>query len=187
MKPTLLVFAGSNRQGSVNKKLAQQASQTAQRLGFEATYIDLKDYPIPLYDGDLEKEEGIPQEARALETLIKQHDAIIIASPEYNGAFTPLLKNTIDWVTRVDTGVLKPKVVGLMSASPGKGGGTRCLTLVRMWLESMRVKIANTTFSVPQAMQAFDGDTLEAAKQAELEQFISHVVETVQERPPVAV
>ena len=187
MKPAILVFAGSSREDSVNKRLAKQASQTAEKLGFPANFVDLKDYVMPLYDGDIEKEQGVPENAKKLEALIKQHDAIIIASPEYNGAFTPLLKNTIDWLTRVEMGVLKPKVIGLMSASPGKGGGARCLILVRMWLESMHVKVANETFSVPQAMHAFNDGALEESKQTELEQFINHVAETVQEKQLVAV
>lgn len=178
MKPSILVFAGSSRQDSVNKRLAQQASNTAQKLGFESDFIDLKDYPMPLYNGDLEQAEGIPESAQNLETLIKKYDIVIIASPEYNGGFTALLKNTIDWTSRVDKGFLKEKTIGLMSATPGPGGGARVLALLRTWFESMRLSVAPEVFSLPKMMEAFGADGLEVGKQGELEQFISDVVKS---------
>lgn len=186
MNPSILFFAGSSRAESIHKKLARQAATTARQLGYESRFLDLKDYPLPLYDGDLEAEQGVPAQAAALEAVIRRHDAVVIASPEYNGAFTPLLKNSIDWVTRVDKGVLKPKTVGLMSASPGRGGGARGLALARAWLESMRVEVADDPFSLPLAAQAFTAEGLTRDKAAELERFVERVARTAAARQRLA-
>ena len=175
MKPSMLVFAGSSRQHSLNKRLAQRASATAQKLGFKADFIDLKDYPMPLYDGDLEQAQGIPEKARELEALIQNYDVVIIASPEYNGAFTPLLKNTIDWVSRIDMAFLKSKTIALMSVTPGGGGGARGLALLRAWLENMRLSVVSETFTLPKAREAFVEGGLVGEKGAELEQFVANV------------
>jgi len=186
MKPSILIFAGSNRQDSINKKLAQIATQTAEQLGFKASFIDLKDYPMPLYDGDIEQNQGIPETAHKLEALIKTHDAIIIASPEYNGAFTPLLKNTIDWMSRINMMFLQSKVIGLMSASPSPSGGARSLALVRNWFENMRLNPTSESYSLAEAMNAFENDKLKEAQQAKLEQFLLHVAQTVEEQSLVS-
>ena len=102
MKPKILVFAGSTRNHSINKQLAQIAAAKANELGGEGVLIDLADYEMPLYHGDVERDDGIPDAARRFAELVSDADGIVIASPEYNGAYSPLLKNTIDWVTRVD-------------------------------------------------------------------------------------
>ncbi|UCH25849.1 MAG: NAD(P)H-dependent oxidoreductase [Trueperaceae bacterium] len=186
-KPSILIFAGSNRAGSVNKKLARQTSSVAEQLGIDARLIDLKDYPMPLYDGDLEQEHGVPASAEAFAELIKEHDGVIIASPEYNGAFTPLLKNTIDWATRIDKGVLAGKMIGLMSATPGRGGGKRGLKLLHDWLANMRLSIIPEPFSLPQALQAFGEDgTLAPEHQAGLEAFVGQWLQAVSREEAVA-
>ncbi len=120
------------------------------------------------------------------EALIKNHDAIIIASREYNGAFTPLLKNTIDWMSRINMKFLQSKVTGLMSASPSPSGGSRSLALVRNWFENMRLNLTTQSYSLAEAMNAFEDDKLEAIQQAKLEQFILHVTETVKQQQLVA-
>ena len=97
----LLFFAGSTREGSYNRKLAALAHHIAEANGIEAVLVDLKDYPMPIYNGDLEAKEGPPERARAFKALLEEYQGVFIASPEYNSSVTPLLKNTLDWVTRV--------------------------------------------------------------------------------------
>ncbi|MBZ0249030.1 MAG: NAD(P)H-dependent oxidoreductase, partial [Burkholderiales bacterium] len=124
----ILVFAGSARRDSLNKKLAREAARFAREAGAEATFVDLDDYPIPLYHGDLEAAEGMPENARKLRALFLAHDALLVASPENNSSVTALLKNTIDWLSRDlgegrgdDSGLApwRGKVAGLLAASPG--------------------------------------------------------------------
>src|SRR5947199_9822957 len=124
----VLVFAGSTRKGSFNKKLASIAAEDARAAGAEVTHIDLRDLPIPLYDGDLEATEGIPPNGRKLKDLMLSHDAFLIASPEYNSSITGVLKNAIDWASRQSANeqpleCFTGQVVGLCSASPGGLGG----------------------------------------------------------------
>ncbi len=187
MDPSILIFSGSTRTNSINKWLARQATETARRMGIKASFIDLKDYPMPLYNGDLEQEKGIPENAKALKELLKKYNGIIIASPEYNGAFTPLLKNTIDWVTRVERYAFTNKTIGLMSATPGKSGGVRGLKLLRLWLEHMRLTVAGNQFSLPQAPQAIsENGTLVEDQQVKLVEFIKHVSQAIGEQQPIA-
>ncbi len=187
MRPSILVFAGSARATSVNKRLARQAATTARQMGQEAIFIDLNDFPMPLYDGDLERKQGVPEQAQSLATLIEQHDILLLASPEYNGAFTSLLKNSIDWVSRASRRPLAGKVVGLMSATPGPGGGSRGLALLRRWLENMRATVPEASFSLPRAGEAFQDDgTLPPPLQAELKSFVQGVVQTKAEQQRTA-
>ena len=127
MKPKILVFAGSARNNSINKQLAQIAAATADELGAEGIFVDLADYEMPLYDGDLEL-DGIPEAAHRFAEVAAEADGIVIVSPEYNGAYSPLLKNTIDWATRVDRRLFA-KPTGLISGSPGRMGGQRGLAI----------------------------------------------------------
>src|SRR3990167_4033042 len=134
--PAILVFAGSARRESLNKKLARTAADSARTTGAEVTLLDLRDYPIPLYDGDLEAESGVPENARALRRLMAIHHGLIVVSPEYNGFITPLLKNTLDWISRPDGAedgltLYRDKVALVLSASPGALGGLRSLQLIR--------------------------------------------------------
>jgi chromate reductase, NAD(P)H dehydrogenase (quinone) len=108
----LLFFAGSSREGSWNKKLARLGAQIADANGIPATFADLGDYPMPLYDGDIETKDGIPDNARKLKALFEAHHGVFIASPEYNASMTPLLKNTLDWVSRVKDEGEAPGSVG---------------------------------------------------------------------------
>lgn len=139
----LLFLAGSARKNSANKQLAQAAAKIAQDQGAEATFVDLADYEMPLYHQDLEAEKGLPEAAKRLKEVFAQHDGVFIASPEYNGAFTPLLKNTLDWVSRKETpeegflSAYQGKVFALGCASPGAAGGTRGLILLRGMLTNM--------------------------------------------------
>jgi len=99
--PKILVFAGSIRTGSYNERLAALAAKELALTGAEVTRISLEDYPLPIYDGDGEAKSGVPAHARSLKRMMAEHSGVFIASPEYNASVTPLLKNTIDWISRV--------------------------------------------------------------------------------------
>ncbi|MEQ9639644.1 MAG: NAD(P)H-dependent oxidoreductase [Alphaproteobacteria bacterium] len=159
----ILAFAGSARRDSFNKKLIKIAAEGASAAGAEVTLIDLADYPMPIYDGDLEVGEGLPENAAKLRALFGSHDALLIASPEYNSSISPLLKNTIDWVSRPtkDDGQLKyfiGKVAGLVSASPGGLGGLRGLVHVRAILGNIQVTVIPQQAAIGGAGGAFDDD-----------------------------
>ena len=130
-RPKILVFAGSAREASLNKKLARAAAKAIDENGGEATFIDLRDYPMPIYEGDLEAREGMPPFARKLRELFVSHPALLIVSPENNGTIPSLLKNAIDWLSRDVDGKsgLEPyrgKVIALMSASPPTNATPAC-------------------------------------------------------------
>lgn len=159
----LLFFAGSAREKSVNKRLARLAHSIAEANGIAATFADLGDYDMPVYHGDLEAREGPPENARKLKALMKQHTGIFIACPEYNASITPLLKNSIDWVSHVrDEGekpleVFRTRVFALGSSSPGGMGGLRGLTTVRSVLElGLGALVLPDQFAVPKALDAYD-------------------------------
>lgn len=101
--PKILAFAGSIRKDSWNKKLIKIAARGAEEAGATVTVIDLSDYPMPMFNQDLEAEKGLPDSAGKFKRLMMEHDAFMIASPEYNSAFTPLLKNVIDWASRTES------------------------------------------------------------------------------------
>lgn len=161
MKPKILAFAGSVRKESFNKKVLNTAAAAAREAGAEVTVIDLKDYPLPLFDQDLEAEKGAPENSLKLKKLFKEHSALLIASPEYNSSITPLLKNTIDWVSR-QTGDEKSlecfagKTAAILSASPGGLGGLRGLVHLRAILGNIQVLVIPEQTAVSQASQAFD-------------------------------
>lgn len=159
----LLFFAGSARDASYNKRLARLGAEIAEANGITATFADLGDYPMPLYDADLQALEGIPENAYKFEALMKVHTGIFIACPEYNASITPLLKNTLDWVSRVRIegeeamAVYKTRVFALGSVSPGGMGGLRGLNTVRTTLElGLGALVLPGQFAVPKAAEAFE-------------------------------
>jgi NAD(P)H-dependent FMN reductase len=161
----LLFFAGSTREGSYNKKLALLARHIAEANGIEAVFVDLKDYPMPIYDGDLEAAEGPPERARAFKALLGEYGGVFIASPEYNSSVTPLLKNTLDWVTRVrakgESGleVFQTRVFAIGGASPGYYGGMRSLLHLRQILAvGTGAPVIPQQVAVPRAASAFEED-----------------------------
>jgi len=159
--PRILAFAGSARKDSSNKKLVRVAAQAAEEAGAEVNLIDLAEYPMPLYDGDSEAEQGLPANAAKLKQLFLENDGLLIAAPEYNSSITPLLKNTIDWVSRPAEGegslaAYKDKVAMLMAASPGGLGGLRGLVHVRSILQNIGVIVLPDQRAVSGAMSAFD-------------------------------
>lgn len=159
--PRILAFAGSLRTGSYNKKLARVAAAAAREAGAEVTFLDLKEYPLPIYDEDIEREEGLSENALALKELFKAHDGFIITSPEYNSSFSAALKNTIDWVSRPvpEEAPLLPfrgKTTLLLSASPGALGGLRGLVQVRALLGNIGVLVLPDQLAIGRAFEAFD-------------------------------
>jgi len=144
----------------------------AKKAGAEVIYVDLKDYPLAVYDGDVEAEQGIPENARKLKELMMQCQGFLIASPEYNSSISGALKNAIDWASRQapDEGPLacyKGKVAGIMAASPGALGGLRGLVTVRSILENIGVIVVPDQVAVAQASAAFkeDGSLQDEKKQ----------------------
>ncbi|MBW4622211.1 MAG: NAD(P)H-dependent oxidoreductase [Cyanosarcina radialis HA8281-LM2] len=157
----ILAFAGSARQDSWNKKLVKIAVEGAKAAGAEVTYLDFRDLPLPLYDGDLEEAKGLPDNARQLKALMKAHQGFLIACPEYNSSITPLLKNAIDWASRPEPNepplaCFQGKVAALMSASPGALGGLRGLVHVRSILGNIGVLVLPDQKAISNAYQAFD-------------------------------
>ena len=162
---SLLFFAGSTRKESHNKKLAQLGRHIAEANGIAATFADLSDYDMPIYNGDLEATEGPPERAKAFATLLHDHDGIFIASPEYNSSVTPLLKNTLDWVSRVKVDdwsgieVYRTRVFAISGASPGYYGGMRSLLTLRQILEvGLGATVVPQQLALPRAMNAFEAD-----------------------------
>ena len=175
----ILAFSGSLRAGSYNQKLVKIAAAAAEEAGAEVTVISLADFPMPLFDEDLEEKEGKPQKAKELKQLFRENDALLIASPEYNSMISAALKNAIDWVSRADSDDEKPlsviagKTAAILSASPGGYGGARSLGFLRPFLENVKVTVIAEQFSLPTAHEAFaeDGSLLNseyAAKVSEI-------------------
>ncbi len=172
----ILAFAGSTRTESWNKKLIRLGAEAARRAGAEATLLDLRDLPLPLYDGDLEAREGLPENAKKLKRLFLEHAGLLISAPEYNSSITGVLKNAIDWVSRSAPGeaplaCYEGKVAGLLAASPGQLGGLRGLVHLRSILENIRVIVLPEQFALPRAKEAFapDGSLKEPKHQAAVE------------------
>lgn len=158
----ILVFAGSARRESLNKKLARTAAHSIQQQGGIATLIDLGDFDIPLYHGDLEAEQGIPADVQRLQDLLAQHQGLLIVSPEYNGMPTPLLLNTLDWLSRGSQGLsnFSDKPVALLSASPGGLGGLRSLWPMRQFLSNLGLLVLANQLAVGAAQDAFNDQGL---------------------------
>lgn len=164
-QPKLLALSGSIRSDSYNTKALKLLVEAAKKEGASISYIDLADYPLPIYNGDLEAKQGVPDNAKKLQDLIASHDGLLIASPEYNGLPSPLLINTIDWTSREVEGkknsgvkIFKGKVAALIAASPGKSGGGRSLSVLTQMLTNIGVKVVPAETAIPNAYQAFDGN-----------------------------
>lgn len=184
--PRILAFAGSTRTDSFNKKLVKIAAQGAKAAGAETTFIDLRDLPMPLFDEDLEANEGTPGTVRQFKDLLLAHDGLLIASPEYNSSLTAVLKNAIDWASRpsegeAPLGCFAGKVAAIMSASPGALGGLRGLVSLRSILGNIKVIVLPDQIAVPKAYEAFDADgsLKDAQQQAGVENLGANVATIV--------
>lgn len=151
----LLAFAGSTRTESFNKKLLAAAIPYAEAAGAAVTVVDLRDFPMPLYDGDLEESDGVPKSAVALKELVTSHHGLLLACPEYNGSFSAVLKNTLDWLSR-QKGTFNGQTAALLSASPGALGGLRGLVHVRSVLTNLGVLVSPQQAAVGGAFKQFD-------------------------------
>jgi len=180
----VLAFAGSTRKDSYNKKLILVAAEIARQQGAKVTVVDLSEYAMPFYNADLEAKQGLPANAKKLRDLMLQHDAIMIASPEYNASIPGLLKNTIDWTSHDEKGQYSPgpfksKKIAIMSASPGPGGGARALVHLRSILEAMGGNVLQTQVTVPEAYKAFDekGKLVSAEQSKKLQEEVQQLVQ----------
>ncbi len=174
----ILAFAGSTRAGSFNKKLVLIAASGAREMEASVTYIDLREFSMPLYDADMEIAAGLPENAQKLKDLIISHQGLMISAPEYNSSISGVLKNTIDWVSRPLPGqssvsCFEGKTAVLMSASPGALGGLRGLVHVRAILGNMGVLVLPQQVAVPAAHEAFNeqGGLKVAEKQRSVEKL----------------
>jgi len=160
-KPRILAFSGSLRADSFNQKIAAIAATGAVEAGADVTLVSLRDYPMPLFDQDLEAASGPPEAARKLKELFLSHDGLIIASPEYNSSLTAALKNAIDWVSRASTpgeaplAAFRGKSAAILAASPGGYGGSRGLVPLRSLLENIGVTVLPDQITIPSAHEAF--------------------------------
>ena len=182
----LLVLAGSTRAGSWNRKLAHVVADLARAAGAEVTHVELADFELPIYNADLEA-RGTPEAAIRLKALFHAHPAWILCSPEYNGSYTGLLKNTIDWasspvkghpVWASDSKPFAGKVVGLLSASNGALGGLRSLSHLNPLLLNLHCWVCPQQYALSRASAAFDAqgqlqvETQRAGVQAVVEQVL---------------
>jgi NAD(P)H-dependent FMN reductase len=161
--PKILVFPGSTRAGSHNVRLAALAAKELTLMDVDVTSISLADYPLPLYEGDLEANAGAPANALKLKQMIMAHNGVFIASPEYSASVTPILKNAIDWVSCVRErgdpayAAFKGRVFAISSASPGRSGGLCSLMALRQILElGCGALVVPGQVAIPQADNAFD-------------------------------
>ena len=184
--PKILAFAGSLRAQSWNKKLVKIAAAGAKAAGVECTYIDLRDYALPIFDEDLEKQDGLPANGRKLKDLMLAHQGLLIAAPEYNSGITAVLKNTIDWISRPSPGeaplqCYTGKVAVLMAASPGALGGLRGLVGVRSILGNIQVTVLPDQIAIGKAHEAFseDGQLKDPAQKASVEKLGATLANTL--------
>jgi chromate reductase, NAD(P)H dehydrogenase (quinone) len=188
--PKILVFAGSIRSGSHNARLAALAAKELALTGAEVSRISLEDYPLPIYNGDDEAKSGVPANARNLKQMMAEHQGVFIASPEYNASITPLLKNTIDWISRVrergepPLAVFKNRVFAIGGASDSPYGAMRSLMALRQVLElGCGALVLPEQITVFRASEAFDemDDLKEERAAATLKRVAQRLVDAARE------
>ena len=179
----LIAFSGSTRKESFNRKLIAAAAAEAERQGAVVTLIDLNDYPMPIYNGDLEEAEGLPESVTNLQALFNNHDGFLISTPEYNGFFPALVKNTLDWLSRASDSQeplasFKGKPVGLLSASPGGLGGIRALAQLKAQMGELGCITHGSNTSVGGAFNGFteDGGLSDEARQAMMQNTVTTTI-----------
>jgi NAD(P)H-dependent FMN reductase len=158
----ILVIPGSLRSGSLNAKLAAVLAQELAQSGADVTRISLGDFPLPIYDGDLQANSGVPQHAVNLKRMIAAHHGVLIVTPEYNSSVPALVKNTIDWVSRVQDPhetrgqVFHGRAFALAAASGNRLGGTRALAALRLILTACHAAVIPNQLALSFAEQAYD-------------------------------
>lgn len=180
----ILIFSGSTRQDSLNHKLAQLAEDSVKRAGAEATFVDLRQLAMPLFSQDIEK-QGMPADALVFKNYLLEHDAFMIASPEYNGCFSPMLKNAIDWASRshqeneAPLSAFRNKKVALMATSPGSLGGMRGLVMLRMLLANIGVTVIGKQLTVAKGHEVFANDSVHGVSESvrkNMDQLVAELV-----------
>lgn len=164
--PKILALAGSLREHSFTRRVLRTAIKGAENAGAEVTLIDLRDFPMPIYNADEHEQNGFDENAARLQQLLSEHDGLLICSPEYNGSIPGGLKNAIDWASRKSdkfglVEVFKGKWAAIMTASPGSFGGIRCLAHLRGVLSIMFVNVLPTEIAVTFVAGKFEGDSEE--------------------------
>ncbi len=186
-KTKILAFAGSLRKDSYSKRVVQTALRGAEKAGADVTFVDLRDYPMPIYNPDDHEKEGFDENALRFQRLLTEHDGLLIASPEYNGSLPAALKNAIDWASRQSdrykgSDVFQGKLAAIITASPGSFGGIRSLAHLRGVLMSVGVNVLSSEIAVSFVGNKFDGDgermTDEKMKEL-LEQLGESLVDTL--------
>jgi len=158
----ILIIPGSLRTGSLNARLAAVAAHELVQSGAEVTRISLSDFPLPIYDGDLEAKSSVPKHAVNLKRMLGAHHGVLIVTPEYNSSVPALVKNTIDWISRVQDPhetrgqVFRERVFAIASASGGRLGGTRALAALRLILTACHASVVPNQLALPFADQAYD-------------------------------
>jgi chromate reductase len=158
----ILVIPGSLRTGSLNAKLAAVAAHEMAQQGAEVTRISLADFPLPIYDGDLQGKSGVPKHAVNLKRMMSAHHGVLIVTPEYNSSVPPLVKNTIDWVSRVQDAqeargeVFRDRAFAIAAASESRLGGTRSLAALRLILTACHASVIPNQLALSFAGQAYD-------------------------------
>jgi NAD(P)H-dependent FMN reductase len=158
----ILVIPGSLRTGSLNARLAAAAAYQFTQAGAEVTRISLGDFPLPIYDGDLQTKSGVPKNAINLKRMMSAHHGVLIVTPEYNSSVPPLVKNTIDWVSRVQDAhetrgqVFRERPFAIAAASEGRLGGTRCLAALRLILAACHATVIPNQLALSFAGEAYD-------------------------------
>ncbi|QDU69542.1 NADPH-dependent FMN reductase [Engelhardtia mirabilis] len=186
MTVRILAFSGSLRAASLNHRLVEAAAASARAAGAEVTVASLRDFEIPLYDGDDEDAEGMPEGARRFKALMAQSDGFLIASPEYNGGYSGALKNVIDWASRTESAGEAPlvafrgKTAGLLAASPGRLGGVRGLAQLNTILSGLGVLVLPEMRAFPAAHEIFaeDGSLERDGDQAAVDGLARRLVAT---------
>jgi chromate reductase, NAD(P)H dehydrogenase (quinone) len=158
----ILVIPGSLRTGSHNARLAAAAVYELAQAGAEVTRISLGDFPLPIYDGDLQTKSGVPKHAINLKRMMSAHHGVLIVTPEYNSSVPPLVKNAIDWVSRVQDAhetrgqVFRERVFAIAAASESRLGGTRCLAALRLILSACQAMVIPNQLALAFAGEAYD-------------------------------
>jgi chromate reductase len=158
----ILVIPGSLRTGSLNARLAATAAYEFTQAGADVTRISLVDFPLPIYDGDLQSKSGVPKNAVNLKRMMSAHHGVLIVTPEYNSSVPPLVKNTIDWVSRVQDGqesrgqIFRERPFALAAASEGRLGGTRALAALRLILSACHATVIPNQLALSFASEAYD-------------------------------
>ena len=158
----ILVIPGSLRTGSLNARLAAAAAYQFAQAGAEVTRLSLGDFPLPIYDGDLQSKSGVPKHAINLKRMIGAHHGVLMVTPEYNSSVPPLVKNAIDWVSRVQDAhetrgqVFRERAFAIAAASENRLGGTRCLAALRLILSACRATVIPNQLALSFADQAYD-------------------------------